>query len=101
MGERLSEGPTPVSLETVDGERLSLAPSVLQDMPYMSVLGLSENLGPGEGNGSQAVVLCAGSTGEDGFEILAPPNGILNRLSEALLAQVPVVRPAGVFCLDL
>ncbi|CAE7944417.1 TRP1, partial [Symbiodinium sp. KB8] len=73
-------------------EKVALAPQVLEAMPYMSAL----SLGKSE---AKATVLRVGTTGEDGFEILGP-SSLLHEVAAALL-QTPLVRPAGVYCLDI
>ena len=72
--------------------KVALAPEVLEAMPYMSAL----SLGKSE---VKATVLRVGTTGEDGFEILGP-SPLLHEVATALL-QTPLVRPAGVYCLDI
>ena len=72
--------------------KVALAPQVLEAMPYMSAL----SLGKSE---AKATVLRVGTTGEDGFEILGP-SSLLHEVAAALL-QTPLVRPAGVYCLDI
>ena len=72
-------------------------------MPYMSALALRSS-SDGKGvktskSGAEAVVLRVGTTGEDGFELLGP-SPLLLEVATALLAT-PLVRPAGVFCLDI
>jgi len=66
----------------------------------MSFLELHYVTGAGDKSVS-ARVLCTGTTGEDGFEILAPPGTLLVRLVTALLADALLVRPAGIYCLDM
>lgn len=84
--------------------------SVLNSMPYMSFLELRRR-GFGLEAGAdeeRATLLCAGSTGEDGFEILAAPRttahgarpGLAEQLAETLLADT-AVKPAGAYCLDV
>ncbi|CAE7719882.1 AMT [Symbiodinium sp. CCMP2592] len=73
-------------------EQVALAPEVLEAMPYMSALSLHKSE-------VKATVLRVGTTGEDGFEILGP-SPLLHEVATALL-QTPLVRPAGVYCLDI
>lgn len=73
-------------------EEIPLAPSLLHQMPYMSALA-SRDLK------EKVVILCAGMTGEDGFEIMGS-SGLLTKLAGALLSS-ELVRPAGLFCLDM
>ncbi|CAE8582256.1 unnamed protein product [Polarella glacialis] len=88
-----------VQLVTPDSEQVPLAPEVLEEMPYMSFMGLrSSSSSSARG---YAIVLCAGTTGEDGFEIVAQPGPMIGELAEALLAETDLVRPAGVFVLDM
>ncbi|CAE7711304.1 AMT [Symbiodinium sp. CCMP2456] len=75
-------------------EQVALAPEVLEAMPYMSALSLGKS-----GVKAEATVLRVGMTGEDGFEILGP-SPFLHEVAAALL-QTPLVRPAGVYCLDI
>eukprot|EP00931_Biecheleriopsis_adriatica_P065412 TRINITY_DN39941_c0_g1_i1.p1 TRINITY_DN39941_c0_g1~~TRINITY_DN39941_c0_g1_i1.p1 ORF type:complete len:796 (-),score=143.77 TRINITY_DN39941_c0_g1_i1:35-2422(-) len=83
-----------VQLTHLGGE-VPLAAGVLEAMPYMSALALRG------AEGEVAVLLCAGTSGEDGFEIIAPPGPLVLRLAEALVAQRPLVQPAGIYCLDM
>lgn len=90
--------------------RPGLQDAVLDRMPFMSYLELRRR-GSGAGEES-AVLLCAGSTGEDGFEVLATlpraaakgvgstSKGFALQLAEALLED-PLVQPAGAYCLDV
>lgn len=94
--DRLASGGAPLELQTPDTEPRQLSSAALDDMPYMSFLQLQP------ASGETLTVLRVGTTGEDGFEILAPPGEPgLHRLAEALLAEGDLVRPAGVHCLDV
>eukprot|EP00927_Polykrikos_kofoidii_P001758 TRINITY_DN10686_c0_g1_i1.p1 TRINITY_DN10686_c0_g1~~TRINITY_DN10686_c0_g1_i1.p1 ORF type:complete len:858 (+),score=114.46 TRINITY_DN10686_c0_g1_i1:85-2658(+) len=97
---RVSTGsrfPVSLSSEASGAERLHLHPDLLRSMPFMSFLTLR-----GEADVSEvAVVLCVGSTGEDGFEIVAPEGNLLRKLVKALLDDDGVVRPAGIHSYDI
>lgn len=95
---RLAEDPLGgMELETVETEPQKLPPSAIEPMPYMSCVRLRPR-----GGGEPLVILRAGTTGEDGFEITASSDDPgLQRLAEALLQESDLVRPAGVNCLDV
>mmetsp|Transcript_3929 Transcript_3929/g.11924 ORF Transcript_3929/g.11924 Transcript_3929/m.11924 type:complete len:537 (+) Transcript_3929:188-1798(+) len=90
-------------LETVDTEPEFVPMQVLSEMPYMSALRLRPGkVGPGaDAEHAAAFVLRVGSTGEDGFEIVAPAGALMQQLAAALLEDSPVVQPAGLHCLDM
>lgn len=102
---QLEGGPTHLQLWSPDPEGVLLAPTLLEAMPYMSFLMLREGHGGGGGaavpTAQGAFLLCAGNTGQDGFEIVSSPGALLECLVEALLAEAPLVRPAGLYCLDV
>lgn len=75
-----------------------ISTSVLPKMPYMSFV---ELVGGEWADASAGILLRAGSTGEDGFEIVAQPGANIEWLAESLLSQAPLVRPAGLYCMDM
>lgn len=81
-----------------DSQAVALSPSVIEAMPYMSFLSFRNMQLQGQ---PLAFVLRVGTTGEDGFEILSPPGPFITELAQALLAAQPIVRPAGLYCLDM
>lgn len=93
------DGFAPMVLRTPHADSIPVAPSVLEAMPYMSFLSVHSGLGIEEGPG--LAVLRVGSSGEDGFEIVGVEGDSLTRLVGALLDDDPMVRPAGVYCLDV
>ena len=102
------ECPLRLHVPGAEGDRVALEPSVLAEMPYMSFLDLRR--GPvasplPAGQDEAAAILRVGTTGEDGFEVVAEggdeADSIVRRLALALLEEAPLVRPAGVFCLDV
>ena len=76
-------------------EEAPLALTMLREMPYMSALALR----PLSKKAEKVLILCAGTTGEDGFEFLGPPE-LLMKLAGALLSS-NLVRPAGLFAFDM
>jgi len=95
--EQLENSATPLQLEMPIEERTPVLKEVLADMPYMSFF----HLRSGSRDKGGAALLRIGSTGEDGFEIVAPPGDLVKRLAETLIGMSPLVRPAGAYCHDI
>lgn len=96
---RLAQEHQPLQLETPDHEKVLLSPIVLEGMPYMSFVDLRSPTS--HDRNETAFLLRAGTTGEDGFELVAPPGFMPELLAAALLSDGQVVRPAGIYCLDM
>lgn len=94
---RLEAAGNPLRVRMPDVERALVAPHLLEAMPYMSCLLLCGDCE----DSTDIIVMRAGSTGLDGYELLFASGSMLECLAESLLDDNTLVRPAGVHCLDM